>query len=198
MSRPDLYISADVETDGPIPGPDQFSMLSFGLAVAGRFDGDRFEAIDATADPALTHYAELRPISGRFDPAAVAVSGLDRERLRAEGAGPAEAMTAAAAWVKATAGRSRPVLVAYPATFDWLWLAWYFSAYAANPFGFSGGLDIKTLYQSRAGVVWGEAVKRHMPRKLHSGLPHTHNALDDAVEQAALFANIWAWDGSWN
>ena len=36
----DAYFSADVETDGPIPGP--FSMLSFALVYAGTFDGDRF------------------------------------------------------------------------------------------------------------------------------------------------------------
>lgn len=41
IAQPDLYISADVETDGPIPGP--YSMLSFGLAVVGSYDGHRFE-----------------------------------------------------------------------------------------------------------------------------------------------------------
>ncbi len=36
----DAYFSADVETDGPIPGP--FSILSFGLVYAGTFDGQHF------------------------------------------------------------------------------------------------------------------------------------------------------------
>jgi hypothetical protein len=31
----DAYFSADVETDGPIPGP--FSMLSFAIVYAGSF-----------------------------------------------------------------------------------------------------------------------------------------------------------------
>jgi len=31
----EVYFSADVETDGPIPGP--FSMLSFALVYAGRY-----------------------------------------------------------------------------------------------------------------------------------------------------------------
>jgi hypothetical protein len=35
-----------------------------------------------------------------------------------------------------------------------------------------------------------------MPPELRSGRPHTHNALDDALEQAELFANIWAWPGT--
>src|SRR5262245_56668885 len=37
MPAVDVYFSADVETDGPIPGP--YSMLSFALVQAGRFDG---------------------------------------------------------------------------------------------------------------------------------------------------------------
>jgi len=36
----DAYFSADVETDGPIPGP--FSMLSFAIVYAGTFDGTNF------------------------------------------------------------------------------------------------------------------------------------------------------------
>ena len=36
----DAYFSADVETDGPIPGP--FSILSFAIVYAGSFDGSEF------------------------------------------------------------------------------------------------------------------------------------------------------------
>lgn len=35
-----------------------------------------------------------------------------------------------------------------------------------------------------------------MPRELLSDRPHTHHALDDAVEQAELFANVWEWTGT--
>ena len=37
MASKDVYISADIEADGPIPG--RYSMLAFGLAVAGTYDG---------------------------------------------------------------------------------------------------------------------------------------------------------------
>ena len=40
----DVYFSADIETDGSIPGP--FSMLSFALVYAGQFDGEAFERPD--------------------------------------------------------------------------------------------------------------------------------------------------------
>ena len=57
----DVYFSADVETDGPIPGP--FSMLSFALVHAGRFDGSLFERPTRFEQ---TFYRELKPISPCF------------------------------------------------------------------------------------------------------------------------------------
>ena len=42
----------------------------------------------------------------------------------------------------------------------------------------------------------GAAVKSRMPRHLLSGRPHTHHALDDAMEQAELLANLMRWDGN--
>lgn len=32
-----------------------------------------------------------------------------------------------------------------------------------------------------------------MPRELLSRRPHTHHALDDAIEQAELMSNLMAW-----
>jgi hypothetical protein len=34
------------------------------------------------------------------------------------------------------------------------------------------------------------SVKANMPRRWFDDLPHTHRALDDAIEQGALFCNI--------
>ena len=49
------------------------------------------------------------------------------------------------------------------------------------------------MYVVKAGVRIGKAVKRAMPRELLSTRPHTHNARDDAIEQADLFANLFEW-----
>ena len=121
----DMYFSADVETDGPIPGP--FSMLSFGLVVAGSFDGKVFSR-PIRFDKSF--YRELRPISDEFQVEALRVNGLDRERLLREGSAPSAAMTEAAEWVTALAGRARPILVAYPLSFDWSFLYWYFTRFS--------------------------------------------------------------------
>ncbi|MEA2181824.1 MAG: hypothetical protein QOF69_1009 [Solirubrobacteraceae bacterium] len=187
--RPDLYISADVETDGPVPGP--YSLLAFGMAVAGTFDGD---TVRRAAQP-QTFYRELRPISDEFQDEALEVNGLDRNRLLIEGTEPPSAMDDAAAWVREVSTGYRPVLVAYPVAFDWSFLYWYFEmfAHSGSPFGHSSCLDIRTLYQAHAGTVFDMSSKRHMPPELVPQQPHTHNALDDALEQAELFINVLTW-----
>ena len=189
MHRDDVYISADVETDGPIPGP--YSMLSFALTVVGRFDGKTFQR---AGDRSATFVRELRPISDTFEPEALAVNGLDRDRLLVEGTPPEQAMTAAAEWVREQVGDARAVLVAYPVAFDWSFLYWYFKRYAnSSPFGHSSCLDIRSYYLAAAGTVFDSAAKDEMPTFLRAETPHTHDALDDAVEQGQLFANIFEW-----
>jgi hypothetical protein len=60
--RVDTYFSADIETDGPIPGP--YSMLSFALVYAGTFDGKTFVRPE-NYNKVL--YRELKPISQEFE-----------------------------------------------------------------------------------------------------------------------------------
>jgi hypothetical protein len=189
-ARPDFYISADVETDGPVPGP--FSLLSFGLAAIGRYDGQRFERLPVREH---TFYAELKPISQEFDREALAVNGLNRDHLLSHGADPPRAMTDAAAWVRSISRGHRPILVAYPVAFDWAFLYWYFERFAdgGSPFGHSSCFDIRTQYQALAGTVFDQSGKAAMPSFLQPSSPHTHNALDDAIEQGELFANLLEW-----
>ncbi|AGL19995.1 exonuclease [Actinoplanes sp. N902-109] len=187
----DLYISVDIEADGPIPGP--YSMLSFGMVTAATYDGTTFTRLE----PA-TFYRELQPISPEFVPEALAVSGLDRAALARTGAPPALAMTENVAWLAEMAEqhRARPVLVAYPLGFDWMFTYWYQVRFTGgSPFGHSGHLDIKTLFAGKARTTVRSVGKRTMPRHLLSSRTHTHHALDDALEQAELFCNIAAWDG---
>ncbi|SBT88850.1 DNA polymerase III, epsilon subunit [Streptomyces sp. DI166] len=189
--KPSLYISVDIEADGPIPGP--YSMLSIGAAVAGTQDADGFVAADPEA---RTFYRELRPIRDDFVPEALAVSGLDRERLGTEGYDPALAMAQFSRWVRDVSEGAQPVMCGYPASYDWTFLYWYLIRFAgSSPFGHSGCLDMKTLYATKAHLPLRAVAKGTMPRELLSRRRHTHHALDDAIEQAELFANLMAWPG---
>lgn len=185
----DVYFSADIETDGAIPGPN--SILSFAMTYAGAFDGVNFVV---PMDYSTSFYRELKPISDEFDPDAIAVNGLDRERLLLEGADPKDAMTEAALWVKEISGSGTPVLVAYPLSFDWSWLYWYFVRFSelGSPFGFSKCFDIKTAIAAKFGRTIATSGRDRLPYELKSGMRHTHHALDDAVEQAVIFSKVFA------
>lgn len=189
----DVYFSADVETDGPIPGP--YSMLSFALVYAGSFDGKHFRHPENFSE---TFYRELRPISKSFQPEALQVNGLDRERLCREGETPERVMCEAYDWITGIAAVAKPVLVAYPLSFDWAWLYWYFVQFSSkgSPFNHSLCFDMKTAYAVKASVPISEAGRSKILPQLLPDRRHTHHALDDAIEQAEIFGNLFEWGGT--
>ncbi len=177
----EVYVSTDVETDGPIPGPH--SMLSIGSAA---YDKElnvitTFEANLDTLPGAAGHPETMRWWESQ--PEAWAAS---RENAQA----PEAAMARYLAWLKSLPGR--PVFVAYPAAFDFMFVCWYLNRFAGeNPFGWHA-LDIKTFAMALTGRDFLSTVKRNMPRDWFDDLPYTHKALDDAVSQGALFCNMLA------
>lgn len=189
----DAYFSADVETDGPIPGP--YSMLSFALVYAGRFDGKRFRHPESFEQ---NFYRELKPISEKFQPEALRVNGLDRDKLLTHGEVPERAMSEAYEWITGFAGGAKPVLVAYPLSFDWAWLYWYFVQFSSkgSPFNHSLCFDMKTAYAVKASVPISEAGRSKILPQLLPDRRHTHHALDDAIEQAEIFGNLFEWGGT--
>lgn len=190
--KADIYFSADIETDGPIPGP--FSILSIALVYAGSFDGVEFRR-PRTYD--CTFYREMKPISPNFDPEALRVNGLNRDSLAFCGEQPQEVMTDASRWVRAIAASGRAVLAAYPLSFDWAWLYWYFTQFSedGSPFDHSRCYDMKTAYAVKACIPISQAGRSNLLPFLRPMRQHTHHALDDAIEQAEIFANIFEWGG---
>lgn len=188
----DTYFSVDVETDGPIPGP--YSMLSFAVVSAGVFDGKTFKRSKSYYDK--FYFGYLKPISDLFESAALAVNKLDRAEHKRFGRDPQEAMTDVAEWVLEAADGTTPILVAYPLGFDWMWLHWYFVKFSkiGSPFRHSSGLDIKTMYAAKAGVPISRAGASKLPEHLKSSRVHSHHALDDAIEQAEIFSNVFEWE----
>ena len=53
-------------------------------------------------------------------------------------------------------------------------------------------LDIKTYAMALLRRGYRDSTKRNMPERWFDELPHTHGALDDAIEQGALFCNMLA------
>lgn len=168
-------------------------MLSFSIVYAGSFDGVTFERPEHFNK---VFYRELTPISEEYEQEALDVNGLDRELLKVRGTDPAVALTEAYYWVKNISQDRTPVLVAYPLSFDWTWLYWYFVRFSKerSPFKYSSCFDIKTAYAVKAKLPVAAASRKSVASQLASTRQNTHNAVDDAVAQAELFANIFEWN----
>ncbi len=175
----ETYVSTDVETDGPIPGPN--SMVSLASAaysadkrILGTFSVNLETLPDANADPRTVEWWASHPEAWAA--------------CRADPEAPEPAMRRYLQWVKGLPGR--PVFVAYPAGFDFLFVYWYLIRFAGeSPFSHSA-LDIKTYAMAMLGKPYRESTKRNMPSRWFDDMPHTHIALDDALEQGALFCNM--------
>jgi hypothetical protein len=82
------------------------------------------------------------------------------------------------------------VMVGFNAPFDWSFVNDYFHRFLGrNPFGHAA-LDIKSYYMGMAGVAWAETSMRHVSRRYLEERPLTHHALQDALDQAALFRKM--------
>ncbi len=178
----EIYVSTDVEADGPIPGPH--SMLSFASAayLPDKTLVDTFTANLATLPGAKPDGNTLE--WWRNHPEAYQAT---RENLEE----PREALLRYVAWVESLPGKA--VFVSYPASFDFLFVYWYLICFVGrSPFSFSA-LDIKSYAMALLKEDFRKTVKRTMPRRwFDRDLPHNHVALDDALEQGTLFCNMLA------
>ncbi len=159
------YIMVDIESDGPIPG--DYSMICFGAVLV---------------EPTLsqTFYGRLRPISDRWIPEALAISGFTREETL-QFDEPAAVMTNFREWIGIQA-KGRCMFISDNNGFDWQFINWYFHHYlGASPFGHSSA-NLGSLYKGLARDVTKNF--KHL-RKTR----HTHHPVDDAVGNAeALLA----------
>jgi ribonuclease T len=177
IDKPEVFISVDVETAGPIPG--EFSLLSIGAC----------DALDETRAFSI----ELKPINFNADPKALEVSGLSLQDLAARGETPEAAMAAFGAWVQSLAEEGDVlVFVGFNAPFDWSFINYYFHRFAGgNPFGFTA-LDIKALYMGATGCSWTDTRSSQVAKRLNPDRRGDHNALHDAKYQAELFRLVRA------
>ncbi|WFE94692.1 exonuclease [Micromonospora sp. WMMD987] len=172
----EIYVSTDVEADGPIPGCS--SLLSFGSA-AFRADGTMVG----------TYTANLATLPGASaDPETMAWWAGNPEAwqaCRSDLREPGEAMTEYRGWLEALPGR--PVFVGYPAAYDFMFIYWYLVRFTGgSPFSHSA-LDLKSYAMAVLGGSFRGTTKRTMPRDWFGPARHTHVALDDAIEQGHLW-----------
>jgi hypothetical protein len=161
------YVCVDIEADGPIPG--DYSMMSLGAIV-----------VETSLD--RTFAMQLRPISGKWVPEALAVTGHTREQTLTF-PDPGEGMRAFATWLRKLGG-GQPVFVSDNNGFDWMFVCWYFHHFTfKNPFGFSS---------QNLGSLYKGLVKDMKPTFKHlRKTQHTHDPLDDARGNAEAMLHMF-------
>lgn len=175
----EIYVSTDIETDGPIVG--RHSMLSLGSAaftedkqLVASFSANLDTLPGATPDPRTAAWWATQPeawAACRHNPEP-----------------PQLAMRRYVDWLRALPGK--PVFVAYPSAFDFPFVYWYLTEFTGdNPFGYSV-IDIKTYAMALLRKPYRASGKASMPEAWFDPAPHTHVALDDAIEQGYLFCNM--------
>ena len=178
--KPQIFVSVDIEADGPIPGYN--SMLSFGAA-----------AFDEDGKLISTFTRNLYPIEG-------GVQNVDTmewwskqpkawAECRTDLQDPLIAMDLFNRWIRTLPGS--PVFIGYPTGFDFTFMYWYMIRFTKySPFSFSA-IDIKTYACAMLKTPFRETAKRSFPKRWFSNRPHTHKALDDAIEQGEMFMAMY-------
>lgn len=151
-------VVVDVETDGPMP-PD-YSIVCFGAVIV---EDGLFRSF----------YGRVRPISDKYIPEAISVSGVTREEhLKFDD--PVKVMANFNTWLLENAG-GRPIFITDNLAFDWQFINYYFHKFlGSNPFGYSG---------RRIGDLYSGMMKDMSKGSKWKGLrktKHTHNPVDDA------------------
>ena len=160
------YVMVDVEADGPIPA--DYSMICFGAVIVDEALDKRF-------------YAQLRPISEKWIPDSLKISGFSREQTM-QFKEPKSAMTEFTDWLKLNC-KNHPVFISDNNGFDWQFVNYYFHHFlGGNPFGHSS-TNLGSLYK---GLVKDTSKNFKHLRKT----THTHNPVDDVIGNAEALLHM--------
>ncbi len=182
MNQNEIYVSTDIEADGPIPGPN--SMLSLASAayradksVISTFSVNLETLPEASPDPRTTAWWQGFPEAWAA--------------CRTDTRTPEAAMRDYAAWLGQLPGRV--VFLGFPASWDFMWVYWYLVRFTGErPFR-ENAIDVRSYAMGMRKVRFQETSRTYLPKRwFDPELPHTHVALDDAIEQGAMFCNMLA------
>ena len=167
-----VFVSVDCEASGQYP--PQYSLLSIGACDVHNISN--------------TFYAELAMLNDNISGSAMRVVGDLWQRCIENGQSPTKVMTDFNKWLESF--NERVIFVAFNLGFDWTYIQFYFHEFLGyNPFGISG-LDIKAYAMGKLNCEWSETTKKKLKGRIKWEGKHTHNALQDSVEQANLFRRL--------
>ena len=101
------------------------------------------------------------------------------------------AMADCRTWLAGLRRFGRPIVCGAPSGFDFTFLYYYFQReLGESPIGFAS-LDLRSYAAAVMKRQYRQVGKRQYPPEwIDAGLPHTHVALDDAIEQGCILVNM--------
>jgi len=191
----EIYISTDIEADGPIPG--EYSMLSLGsvaIGKNGKILGKFYEKLKRFPK-AKQHPQTIEWWKQNSEAYKEATSETKPTK---------EVMNKYADWLEEISRKYKKILyfLAYPSTWDFMFVSWYLikfvERYEKNhfldiPFHHQG-IDIRTFSMAQLKKPYSESGIENMPKEwLENNKTNKimeHNAFNDALKQGLVFIKM--------
>ena len=181
----ELYFSVDIETNGLMPGFN--SMISLGAVAFDLQTGQEYGTFlqnlvpdpDTVEDPGTMEWWKgfpLKYIEATTNPLP-----------------PAEVLLNYATWWQGLAGDKTAVFSYWKPAFDGAFIRYYRYKFLKQQTNrFSDGVDIKTLAATALGWAYSDTKIETVPESYKGGLFHSHNALEDAIEQKNVLVSAYS------
>ena len=194
----EIYISTDVETDGPIPG--EYSMLSLGSV-----------ALNKNGKVLGKFYKKLKRLKGaKQHPKTMEFwkeNLKDYKEATKNAQVPKKVMYDYINWLEKLEKKTKSQLIflAWPLGFDYQFVFWYMVKFVKKfqtihpfeiPFSFGQGIDTKTFAMAHLKKPYQECMDSKMPKRWFKGIINlkgkwkNHKAIDDALKEGKIFIRI--------
>lgn len=188
----EIYISTDVETNGPIPG--EYSMLSLGsvaLGENGKILGKFYKKL-IKLPSAKKHKQTMDWWKENKEAYKEATSNAKD---------PKKVMNDYIKWLKKIKSKNKSDIffLGWPANYDFMFVFWYIIKFVEEykqksaldvPFGFHA-IDIRSYAMGHLKTEYNKTRSKYLPKKwFPKKEKHTHKAIDDALYQGLVFTNM--------
>lgn len=161
----------DVETDGPIPGTEDYSMIELGVVL-----------VRPPLETAPRFYGKLRPISEKWDPEALKITKRTREETLMFD-DPVQVLRNFELFVQTNNVGKRPLMISDNNGYDYMFLTWYMYHFLGrSPFRHTS-LNLGSLYKGMTKTVFANFKPLRVTK-------HTHNPIDDAMGNAEALVHM--------
>ena len=189
----DLYISTDIEADGPIPG--EYSMLSLGAVAidsTGKIWGEFYRKLKRLPK-AKQHPETMKWWKNNISSYKEATSNQEN---------PKKVMQDYVTWLKEIKEKTKAeelVFYSSPLCYDYMFVYWYMVKFVNSfkseqifkiPFAYNG-VDFTSYAMGKKNLTYTDALTKNLPQSWFENLEkNSHKSIDDARRQGLILVNM--------